>query len=68
MKTTLLSIAAILCSLSGQAQNKNVQKTTKTTVTTVKSSDGEKKYVKSENKTEVQNIELQEAKPNTLNI
>lgn len=68
MKTTLLSIAAILCTLSGQAQNKNVQETTKTTVTTVKSSDGEKKYVKNENKTEVQNIELKEAKPNTLNI
>lgn len=68
MKTILLGITALMCSLNVQAQNKNVQETTKTTVTTVKSSDGEKKFVKNENTTEVQNIELKDAKPNTLNI
>ncbi|WP_309641168.1 hypothetical protein [Flavobacterium sp.] len=68
MKTILLGISVLLCSLHSQAQNKNVQETTKTTVTTVKASDGEKKFVKNENVTEVQNIELKEPKANTLNI
>ena len=68
MKTILFGISVLLCSLNAAAQNKNVQATTKTTVTTVKSSDGEKKFVKNENTTEVQNIELKDAKPNTLNI
>ncbi|WP_298223781.1 hypothetical protein [Flavobacterium sp.] len=68
MKTILLGVSVLLCSLNSIAQNKNVQETTKTTVTTVKSSDGEKKFVKNENTTEVQNIELKEAQPNTLNI
>jgi len=68
MKTILLGVSILLCSLNSIAQNKNVQETTKTTVTTVKSSDGEKKFVKNENTSEVQNIELKEAQPNTLNI
>ncbi len=68
MKTILLGISVLLCSFHSNAQNKNVQETTKTTVTTVKASDGEKTFVKNENVKEVQNIELNEAKPNTLNI
>ena len=68
MKTILFGIAVLLCSFNSIAQNKNVQETTKTTVTTVKASDGEKTFVKNENVKEVQNIELNEAKPNTLNI
>lgn len=68
MKTILLGISVLLCSFTSIAQNKNVQETTKTTVTTVKASDGEKTFVKNENVKEVQNIELNEAKPNTLNI
>jgi hypothetical protein len=68
MKTILLGISVLLCSFHSNAQNKNVQETTKTTVTTVKASDGEKTFVKNENVKEVQNIELNEAMPNTLNI
>lgn len=68
MKTILFGISVIMCTLSSQAQNKNVQETTKSTVTTIKTSEGEKKFVKSENTTEVQNIELKDANPNTLNI
>ena len=68
MKTILLGISVLLCSFHSNAQNKNVQETTKTTVTTVKASDGEKTFVKNENVKEVQNIELNEAQPNTLNI
>ncbi len=68
MKTILFGISVIMCTLNSQAQNKNVQETTKSTVTTVKTSEGEKKFVKNENTTEVQNIELKDAKPNTLNI
>lgn len=68
MKTILLGISLALFSFGAAAQNKNVQETTKTTVTTVKTSDGEKKYVKDEKTAEVQNIELKDAKPNTLNI
>jgi hypothetical protein len=68
MRTILFGISVLLCSYTSIAQNKNVQETTKTTVTTVKSSEGEKKFVKNENTSEVQNIELKDAKPNTLNI
>lgn len=68
MKTILFGIAILLGSFAGSAQNKNVQETTKTTVTTVKASDGEKTFVKNENVKAVQNIELNEAQPNTLNI
>lgn len=68
MKTKIISMALILFSIVGQSQNKNVKEETKTTVTTVKTSDGEKKYVKKENVKEVQNIELKEPKANTLNI
>jgi hypothetical protein len=68
MKNLTLGFAAILFSIAGLAQNTNVQETTKTTVTTVKTNDGEKKFVKTENVKEIQDVELKEAKPNTLNI
>lgn len=68
MKTILFGISVIMCTLTSQAQNKNVQETTKSTVTTVKTSEGEKKFVKNENTTEVQNIELKEANPNSINV
>lgn len=67
MKTITLTIA-LLFALTIQAQNKNVQKETTTTVTTIKDSDGEKKLVKKEQTEEVQNIQLQDEKTNTLNI
>jgi hypothetical protein len=68
MKTTIITMALLLFSIVGQSQNKNVKEETKTTVTTVKTSDGEKKYVKKENVKEVQNIELKEPQAGTLNI
>ena len=68
MKTTIITTALLIFSIVGQSQNKNVKDETKTTVTTVKTSEGEKKYVKKENVKEVQKIELNNPKPNTLNI
>lgn len=68
MKTVILGIFAFLFSINGQAQNQNVKTEVKTTITTVKDSDGQKQIVKSEEVKEVQNIELKEAQPNTLNI
>lgn len=67
MKALILGFAAVLFTLNAQAQNKNVTNVSKTTTTTVKDSEGEKKMVKKENTTEVQNIELQNADANTLN-
>ncbi len=67
MKTTALLITAFLFSLSGQAQNQNVTNVTKTTVTTVKDSDGEKQTVKKQDVQEVQNIELQNSESKELN-
>lgn len=68
MKSTFIGMVTLLVTMTIQAQNKNVKDETITTVTTVTTSDGEKKYVKKENTVEVQNIELKEEKPNTLNI
>ncbi len=67
MKTTCILAMAFLFSLNFQAQNVNVQETNKTTVTTVKNSEGDKKFTKNEKIREVQNIELNEVKPNTRN-
>lgn len=65
----LISIAFLLfVTFSLQAQNKNVIKETETKTTTVKNSEGEKKIVTTNETEEVQNIQLEEAKPNTLNI
>lgn len=68
MKSTFIGMVNLLVTMTIQAQNKNVKDETITTITTVTTSDGEKKYVKKENTVEVQNIELKEEKPNTLNI
>lgn len=61
MKTIVLSGLALLATMGMQAQNKNVTDIQKTTVTTVKDSDGEKKILKTQEVQEVQNIELQDA-------
>ena len=68
MKTIFLTMTVFLFSLNSQAQNKNVQETTKTTVTTVKNSDEDKKFVKKENVREIQNVELKEPTANTINV
>jgi len=67
MKTILLSGLALLATVGMQAQNKNVTDVSKTTVTTVKDSDGEKKFLKTQETQEVQNIELQDADSKALN-
>jgi len=67
MKTILVSCMTLLATISIQAQNKNVTDVSKTTVTTVKDSDGEKKYLKTQETQEVQNIELQDADSKALN-
>ncbi len=67
MKTIALGITALLFSVNCLAQNKNVTETTKTTITTVKDSDGEKQIVKKQDTQEVQNIELQNADSKALN-
>lgn len=68
MKTTVIMIAALFISISGYSQNKNVLNTTTTTTTTIKDGGKAKKFVKKENVVETQQIELKDAKPNTLNI
>jgi hypothetical protein len=67
MKATILTIAAALVGFGALAQNQNVTNVTKTTVTTVKDSDGEKKLVRDENVKTVQNIEFQNAESKALN-
>lgn len=67
MKTLAIGMFAFLLSMNGQAQNQNVTAVTKTTVTTVKDSDGEKKVVKEQNVQEVQNIELKDPDSKSLN-
>jgi hypothetical protein len=67
MKTIFLGMAAFLFSINIQAQNKNVKSEVKTTVTTVKDSEGEKKLIKTQEVKEVQNIELKDADSNVLN-
>jgi len=67
MKTIVLSGLALLATMGMQAQNKNVTDIQKTTVTTVKDSDGEKKILKTQDVQEVQDIELQDADSKALN-
>lgn len=67
MKTIILGLSAFLVSLTTQAQNENIKAEVKTTVTTTKDSEGEKKSVKTEVVKEVQNIELKDADSNALN-
>ncbi|NBL63962.1 hypothetical protein GV828_01975 [Flavobacterium sp. NST-5] len=67
MKTIMLSALALIATASLQAQNKNVTEVKKTTVTTVKDSEGEKKFQKTQDVKEVQNIEFQNAESSELN-
>ncbi|MDI5888062.1 MULTISPECIES: hypothetical protein [Flavobacterium] len=67
MKTLILGMVAFLFSVNIQAQNKNVKSEIKTTVTTVKNSDGQKKSVKTQEVKEIQKIELKDAESNALN-
>jgi hypothetical protein len=67
MKNLIVTLSLILCTSFAFAQNKNVQKEEKTTVKTIKDSDGEKKIVKKEEVKEVQNIEFENTGENTLN-
>jgi len=67
MKTIILGTAAFLFALNVQAQNANVKSEVKTTVTTIKDSDGKKEIIKTQDVKEVQNIELKDADSNVLN-
>ncbi len=67
MKTLILGIAVCFFSLNINAQNTNVQSESKTTITTIKDSDGVKKQVVTEKVQEVQEIELKDADSKTLN-
>ncbi|MBF6609455.1 MAG: hypothetical protein ITG00_12115 [Flavobacterium sp.] len=67
MKSFAITVLAIMFSTGLVAQNKNVTETSKTTVTTVKDSDGEKKVVRTQNTEQQQNIEFQNAESNALN-
>ena len=66
MKSFILGAIALF-SFTLQAQNQNVTDVSKTTVTTIKDSDGEKTLVKSQNIQAVQNIELENADSKELN-
>jgi hypothetical protein len=68
MKTIKIVVALFLITFVMEAQNKQVKETTLTTTTTVKTPEGDKKFVKEENVKEVQIVELEQEKPNTLNI
>ena len=68
MKTIILSTFALLLTASSFAQNVNVKSEEKTTITTIKDSDGEKKIVKSVQTNEAQKVTLGEEKAGTLNI
>lgn len=67
MKNLIVTLSLILCTSYGFAQNKNVQTEEKTTVRTIKDSDGEKKIVKKEETKEIQDIEFEKDAENTLN-
>ena len=67
MKTIFLGTLALLFAANVQAQNTNVTDVTKTTVTTVKDSEGEKKVVKKQELQATQKIELENADSKVLN-
>ncbi|HEY0046027.1 MAG TPA: hypothetical protein VGB44_04865 [Flavobacterium sp.] len=67
MKNLILGTAMLLFGGTVLAQNQNVTDISKTTTTTVRTSDGERQLVKKENVQEVQNVELQNAESNELN-
>lgn len=67
MKKLVLGAAAVLFAFSAHAQNTNVTQTSKTTVTTVKDSEGEKKLIKEQQTTEAQDIKFKDTKGDPLN-
>lgn len=60
-------MVAFLFALNIQAQNSNVKSEVKTTVTTIKDSDGKKEIIKTQDVKEVQDLELKDAESNVLN-
>ena len=68
MKTILLNTLVLLFTASCFAQNVNVKSEEKTTITTIKDSDGEKKIVKSIQTNEAQKVTLGEEKQGNINI
>ncbi len=67
-KPLFLFAIAILFTTNIEAQNTNRQTETKTTISTKKDSKGLHKTVKNEVTKEVQNVELEKERPNTVNI
>ena len=67
MKNLILCLVLSITSVFVYGQNTNVQSEVKTTTTTVKDSEGEKKIVKKEKTNEVQKIEMKEEKSDPLN-
>lgn len=67
MKNLFLCFALTITTVFVYGQNTNVQSEVKTTVTTVKDSDGERQIVKKEKVQEVQNIEMKVEKSDPLN-
>lgn len=67
MKNLFLCFALVFTTVFAYGQNTNVQQEVKTTTTTIKDSDGEKKIVKKEKVNEVQKIEMKEEKSDPLN-
>ena len=68
MKTLFILLSTSLFTTMVVAQNKDILDVTKTTTTTIKDANGERKIVKKQETKEVQNIELKDAKPNTINV
>ncbi|WP_130735032.1 hypothetical protein [Flavobacterium sp. J27] len=68
MKNVLLTSVFLVATLTISAQNKNVQKETEVVTTTIKDSKGQKKIVKTVEKKEVQNVELEMAEQKGINI
>ncbi len=67
MKKSILSLILLAFSACLYAQNTNVQSEVKTTVRTVKDSDGERKIVKTEELDKIQDVELKDANSKSLN-
>lgn len=67
MKAFAILLTASLFAYNAQGQVKNVTEVKKTTVTTVKDSDGVKQAVKEQDVREVQNVEFENADSNALN-
>lgn len=67
MKRLFFGAAAILFAFSAQAQNTNVTETSKTTVTTIKDSEGAKQVVKEQKTQEAQDIKFKDTKGDPLN-